>query len=268
MITLVTPTYNCRTYLQETLDSIASQRGCEFEHIIMDGGSTDGSLDLIREYCDKHDFARYFSSKDEGQADALNKGFAMAQGSILGWLNGDDCLEPNALATVASHFDEENTTVLVYGRMILVDADGKPLHTTKLEPYDPVLLLRKGNYVMQPSAFFRKDAFDAVGGLDKDLRYCMDYDLWLKLSKIGYFKGIDVVLSRFRHHPTSKTCSKQRKFHLQHSKVARRHGAPIYCKNVRGSYLFALKDPLRQLVTRMGLRDPLRSFIPKGAKLD
>jgi GT2 family glycosyltransferase len=234
----------------------------------MDGGSTDGSLDLIREYCDKHDFARYFSSKDEGQADALNKGFAMAQGSILGWLNGDDCLEPNALATVASHFDEENTTVLVYGRMILVDADGKPLHTTKLEPYDPVLLLRKGNYVMQPSAFFRKDAFDAVGGLDKDLRYCMDYDLWLKLSKIGYFKGIDVVLSRFRHHPTSKTCSKQRKFHLQHSKVARRHGAPIYCKNVKGSYLFALKDPLRQLVTRMGLRDPLRSFIPKGAKLD
>ena len=234
----------------------------------MDGRSTDGSLDLIREYCDKYDFARYVSSKDEGMSDALNKGFAMAKGTILGWLNSDDRIEPDALATISTHFADDAEPVLYYGRIRIVDKDGKELCSPPLMPFDANYLLKKGNYVPQPSAFFRKDVFDSVGGLDKSLEFDMDYDLWLKFIKIGHFKTVDKVLSCFRLHPTSKTCKEQWKPKLAHVRIAMNHGAPIYCKNVREPLAFILKDPFRKLATRLGLISPYRCFLPKGTKLD
>jgi glycosyltransferase involved in cell wall biosynthesis len=217
-ISIVTPSFNQGAFLAETIESVISQAGdFHIDYIIVDGCSTDGSLEIIRHY---HDLlrrgewpvscrgitCRWLSEKDRGQTDALVKGFSLAQGDVLAWLNSDDTYLPGALQTVTEFFQGHPETGLVYGDACYCDAEGAILGNYRTEDFD-LAALASATIICQPAAFFRREAFEAVGGLDATLEFVMDFDLWIKLGRQVSCRHIPVTLATYRLHATSKTIS-------------------------------------------------------------
>jgi glycosyltransferase involved in cell wall biosynthesis len=215
-ITIVTPSFNQGKFLAETIESVISQEGdFSIDYIIVDGGSTDNSVELIRQYEEmllhrewpikcRGIAYRWLSECDKGQTDALIKGFRMAEGTILTWLNSDDTYLPGALQTVAGFFRDNPDTGLLYGDARYCDADGKIIGRYRTEEFD-FDKLAWFNFICQPSAFFRRDVFEAVGGLDDTLHFAMDYDLWARIGKRFPCRYLPGFLSMYRLHETSKT---------------------------------------------------------------
>ncbi len=203
-ISVVTVCLNQADIVETAMRSVLDQTGLaagDLEYIVVDGGSTDGSPDIIRRYADR--LAWWVSEPDRGQSHALNKGFAHATGDILGWLNADDLLMPGALARVRDAFNPGDCDVLCGrcrydypdGRSRIVDVP--PSHLNMLDVYDPI---------HQPSCFWRRDWHERVGGLAENLHYGMDWDLWLRLWRAGArFKLVDDVLSVYQMTGTNKT---------------------------------------------------------------
>ena len=181
-ITIVTPSYQQASFLDGTIQSVVDQAYPALEYFVYDGGSTDGSAEIIAARSDVIDY--WQSRPDGGQSAAINAGWARATGEILGWLNSDDRLAAGALRRVGQLFAEHPEIDLIYGRMDLVDPDGRVLGTLG-EPYRRRTMLSSRNVVPQPAAFVRRSAFERVGPLDPSLRYVMDLDLWLRLADPG-----------------------------------------------------------------------------------
>jgi glycosyltransferase involved in cell wall biosynthesis len=208
-ISIITPSFNQVSFLKETIDSIQSQEvNFELEHIIIDGGSTDGTVDFLETIGGK---VVWCSGKDKGQADAVNKGIRMATGDIIGWLNSDDLYLPGALQAVASYFMQHPECRWLYGRCRIIDKSGKErwkwitgYKNARLKKFNYSKLLRE-NFVSQPAVFFRKDLFEEAGPLNLDLHYAMDYDLWLRFARIAPAGVINRDLSSFRRHGGSKS---------------------------------------------------------------
>ena len=215
-ISIITPSYNQGKFLAETIESVISQEG-DFliDYIIVDGGSTDDSVDIIRRYdallqhekwpvsCRGITF-RWLSECDKGQTDALLKGFRMAEGNILAWLNSDDTYLPGALHAVAGFFHDNPDTGLLYGDAHYCDAEGKIIGIYRTEEFD-FNKLAWFNFICQPSAFFRRDVFEAVGELNGTLHFAMDYDLWVRIGKRFPCRYLPELLATYRLHETSKT---------------------------------------------------------------
>ena len=202
-ITLVTPSFNQARFLGETLSTVALQSYPNLEHIVMDGGSTDGSVELIRDHASQLSY--WVSERDRGQSHAINKGFERATGDVLGWLNSDDTLLPGALLTVAEVFRREPDVDLVYGDFVYTDVDGRPMrrrHVFKTMSYESLLY---HDYLGQPAVFFRRRLWDAVGPLDESLHYCMDWDLFLRMWRVCRPKHIPVVLATYRLDQSAKS---------------------------------------------------------------
>jgi glycosyltransferase involved in cell wall biosynthesis len=198
-ITVVTPSYNQAKYLRRTIESVLSQ-DADLEYIIMDGGSTDGSLEILRQY---EGVARVISEKDNGQADAIAKGFAMASGDILAWLNSDDMYLPGALRQVASAYKQGQE--FFYGNVLIVDAEDTMLRkrVAITASFDD---LYYGRYIIpQEATFFSRRLYQQCGGVDPSFHYAMDYDLWLRLALLQRPQRIDHYLSCFRYHPDQKS---------------------------------------------------------------
>jgi len=217
LISIVTPSYNQAQYLESTMRSVLLQGYPRLEYIIIDGGSTDGSVDIIRKY--EPWLAYWVSERDEGQAHAINKGFERAKGDILAWLNSDDQYCERALVRTVEIFVEHPEAELMYGDCEMIDAQGRVIdylegRTGGLED----LLAR--DFIPQPSAFFRRKAWDAVGGLDPDLRYILDFDLWIRMV-LGGVKSLYVpaVFSRFRWHGVSKSNKDVVQFGLEYLRL-------------------------------------------------
>ncbi|MCU0371259.1 MAG: glycosyltransferase, partial [Bacteroidales bacterium] len=178
-ISIITPSYNQANFLKETVQSILSQDiDIELEHIVVDGGSTDGSVEYLRSVGDK---IRWVSEPDHGQADAVNKGIRMATGDIIGWLNSDDLYLPGTLQAVAGHFRSNPDCRWVYGRCRIIDSSGKErwkwitrYKNARLKRFSIDKLFRE-NFISQPAVFFRKDLVMEAGFLNLDLHYAMDY---------------------------------------------------------------------------------------------
>ncbi len=216
LISIVTPSFNQGDFLAETIESVISQAG-DFliDYIIVDGGSTDASVDIIRRYdallqhekrpvsCRGINF-RWLSEKDKGQTDALLKGFRMAEGNILAWLNSDDTYLPGALHAVAGFFHDNPDTGLLYADAHYCEAEGKIIGIYRTEEFD-FNKLACFNFICQPSAFFRRDVFEAVGELDGTLHFAMDYDLWVRIGKRFPCRYRPGFLSMYRLHDASKT---------------------------------------------------------------
>ncbi len=203
-ISVVTPSYNQGAYLEATLRSLLDQNYPDLEMIVIDGGSTDQSVDIIRRY--EASLSHWESEKDRGQSHALNKGFAHVHGDIWTWLNSDDLLEKGVLQRVARIFAQNPEVGVVYGDCVYVAQDGETvIEQFRGEPYSRLRHLAH-RFIAQPSCFFRASMVPPA--VREDLHYCMDYDLWLKLSARGVkFHYVPEVFSRYRLHDESKSVS-------------------------------------------------------------
>jgi len=202
-ISIVTPSLNQGQFLEETIRSVLLQHYPNLEYIIMDGGSTDNSIEIIKKY---ETWLNYWvSEKDNGQADAIQRGFDKASGKIIGWLNSDDLLLPNALAKVAKQFMLFPDMELLIGGAIMIDSDSNPVHRRYCyaQSYNSLLFLCQ--YFLQASSFWTKKVFRTIGGLDTSLKFCFDYDLFLKLALRRNPGKVDAFLSEFRLHDKTKT---------------------------------------------------------------
>jgi glycosyltransferase involved in cell wall biosynthesis len=221
-VTLVTPSYNAADYLRAAIDSVLAQDYPDIEYLVMDGGSMDGTVELLTSYGDR---IRWVSEKDGGQSDAIARGVERTSGEILGWLNADDLLKPGAVRAAVEALRANPQAPLVYGRADFIDAKGRYLAPcTVVEPYSRRRLLHYGDYIIQPAAFFTRQAYTAVGGLDKSLNWAMDWDLWLRLAREHDFVFIEKELASYRWLGSNKTAEGGFARLDEVEKVARRHG--------------------------------------------
>jgi len=222
-ISIVTPSYNQGQYLEKTFQSVLGQSYPNLEYIIIDGGSTDNSVEIIKKY-EKH-LAYWVSEKDRGQSHAINKGFAHATGDLFCWLNSDDCYTPGALKTVAEVYRDNPETGAIVGAGDMVDESGNVLH--HIEPFDVTVnsLYRwVDRFFWQPSCFFSRQAWERCGPLDEDLHFAMDLDLWLKIAKAYTFTKTDAMLSTSLMHQGAKTRAFEALTRLDASIVILKHG--------------------------------------------
>jgi glycosyltransferase involved in cell wall biosynthesis len=203
-VSVVTPSFNQAVFLERTILSVLEQEYPNLEYIIIDGGSTDGSVEIIQKYADR--LAYWISEPDRGQTDAINKGFSHATGDILAWLNSDDTYLPGALAGAASFLQQNGKVGLVYGDMNFIDEHDQVIGKFNAALTDLKRLRRGYIHVPQPAAFIRADLWRQVGPLDPTFFFAMDYDLWVRLaqkSDFAYLKG--ETWANFRLHSGGKT---------------------------------------------------------------
>lgn len=237
---IVTPSYNQGQFIEETMKSVLSQEGdFEIEYIIADGGSTDNTVEVIKKYdkllknnqypvkCKNIEF-RWWSEKDKGQSDAINQGFKIAKGDFLAWINSDDYYKMGAFQAVISEYKKDMFD-LIYGDCVMFYTLSNNFITPKPntnETYES-LLTGTGTFG-QPATFFTKEIAKQVGYLDESLHYCMDYDFWVKIFKIGKIKYLPSELAVFRIWENSKTTTSQKKFDNERNIIARRYGGNIF----------------------------------------
>jgi glycosyltransferase involved in cell wall biosynthesis len=242
-VSIVTPSYNQGQFLAETIESVLSQDGDFYiDYIIADGGSTDDSVAVIEKYerlLNSGDFPvkcrgidlRWWSHKDAGQSAALNEGFKMATGEIIGWLNSDDCYRPGAVRRAVDALLADPNIDLVYGYCDKTDEAGRTLEVLKSPEFDRRLIFSNPNVIYQPTVFWRRSLLEKVGLLDEDLQFAMDFDLWLRMAKVGEFKLIPEVLATYRFTTDSKSVARDKEFWPEVDRILRRNGlrlSPIY----------------------------------------
>jgi glycosyltransferase involved in cell wall biosynthesis len=211
-ISIVTPSYNQGRFLERTILSVLNQNYPHLEYIIMDGGSTDGSVEIIRKY-ESH-LAHWASEKDEGQTHAIEKGFETATGTVLAYLNSDDVYLPGTLLHIAEIFREKPDTDVVYGNEYSVDQEDGIIGEERLTPYFPSIsrfgLVYGGFGIRQPASFWTKAVYDRAGPIDRSFVHCMDNDLFARFAFAGArFQFTREFLAGFRVHPSSKTSTLQ-----------------------------------------------------------
>lgn len=201
-ISIITPSFNQGSFLEETILSVHRQTYPNFEHLIIDGGSSDDSVDIIKKHQDK--FAFWISEPDKGQADAINKGIQHSTGEILIWINSDDLLEPDALFKAVNCFEKNPSALLIHGKSILFGNGKKPKIIGELKNDMNARYLAYIPFP-QPSCFFRRSLITASGPLDTSLHYGMDYELVIRAALSGNLIFCNEILSRYRLHAESKT---------------------------------------------------------------
>lgn len=203
LVSIITPSYNQGKYIRQTIESVLTQDYENIEYIIIDGGSTDDTLDIIRDYKGK---LTYISERDNGQSDAINKGFKMARGDIVAWLNSDDVYEPGCVCRAVAEFEKNEKLGLVYGDGYIIDEAGTKIKVFEYtQEFDYWKLVNFWDYIMQPATFFRRKTLQKVGYLDVNLHYCMDWDLWIRLAAISEVKYISELLACSREYSETKT---------------------------------------------------------------
>lgn len=202
-ISLITPSFNQAKFLEKTLNSVLSQGYPNLEYIVMDGGSTDGSVDIIKHYADELSY--WASEPDDGQTDALIRGFSKATGEILGWLCSDDVLEPNSLDEMSRFFLDNPEANVVYGDSLWIDPEDGLIKSRKEHAFSRSVLLYEHNFIPQPSTFWKRELYREVGGLNPDFNVAMDADLWLRFSEVTDIHHVRKCWSRMRIYPEQKT---------------------------------------------------------------
>lgn len=199
-ITILTPSFNQGAYIEQNIWSVMNQNYADVEHLVIDGGSTDNTVETLKRY----PHLRWVSEKDGGQADALNKGLAMATGEIIGWINSDDYYEENILADVVEQFADPDVQWVV-GNLTMV-WEGLDLKVTSTStPVTFGRLVANADIVAQQPTFFRKSAILTAGGWNRDLHMVMDFDLWVRVARDSTPKMVDRNWAYFRLHAGQKT---------------------------------------------------------------
>lgn len=203
LVTIITPSFNQGEFIEDTIKSVLAQDYTNIEYIVLDGASTDNTLDVLKKYEDK---IQWKSKKDKGQSYAIEKGFKWSDGEIIIWLNSDDTLTPGAVTRAVKEFEADDELAFIYGKSHYIDAQGNLLDDYPVEPFN-MDRLSKFNFISQPSVFMKKKYYENIGGIDTNLNYVFDYDLWIRLSRKYKVKFIEEFLSNYRLHEDSKTVS-------------------------------------------------------------
>ncbi len=219
LVSIITPTLNQGRFIEETILSIRAQDYPNIEHIVLDAGSTDNTIEILKKY---EDGLTWIQEPDKGQSDAINKGFRLARGEFVTWLNSDDTLLEGAITKAVDFLLEHPDIKMVYGKGYLIDEDSNITGECPTEPYD-IKRLAKYNYIYQPSALFRADIFDTLEMLNVDLKYSMDLDLWIRIAQNFKIKYFPEFLSTYRLHPESKTMSQAMDFHKEEMETFKRY---------------------------------------------
>jgi glycosyltransferase involved in cell wall biosynthesis len=212
LVSIITPSYNQAGYLEETIRSVLSQDYPRIEYIIIDGGSTDGSVEIIQRYASQippsgiaHSLTGWVSEPDQGQTDAINKGFARAQGDILAWLNSDDVYLPHAVAEAVDYLQTHPDIGMVYGDANLISEEGNIIGKFPARQTDYSRLRQGYVHIPQQTAFFRARLWRQVGPLDPTFYFAMDYDLWVRLARQAPLQYLPRLWANFRLHGTGKS---------------------------------------------------------------
>jgi glycosyltransferase involved in cell wall biosynthesis len=243
LVTIATPSYNQGDYLEETIQSVLAQDYDRIEYIVIDGGSTDNSLDIIKQYASK--LAYWVSEPDKGQTDAINKGFAKANGEIFAWINSDDIYSPRAVSEAVDYLTSHPEIGMVYGDLDFIDSNGNVIGKFHARQTNFKKLLRGFVHIPQPSAFFRADLWRRVGPLDPSFFFAMDYDLWTRIAKISsmiYLPGR--AWAKFRLHEGGKTVNADERCWPEMLRVYYRDGGHWYSPIVFKYWLRKIAAPL------------------------
>ncbi len=203
LVSIITPSFNQAHFLESTICSVLDQDYPNIEYIIVDGGSNDGSVEIIRRYSDR--LAWWVSEKDRGQTDAINKGFAHAKGAILAWLNSDDTYEKNAVREAVAFLLDHPEVGLVYGNANFIDEAGQMIGHFPAAQTSYRRLRRGYVHIPQQSSFWRADLWRKVGPLDPSFYFAMDYDLWVRLAALAPVQYLPRLWANFRLHTRGKT---------------------------------------------------------------
>jgi glycosyltransferase involved in cell wall biosynthesis len=201
-ISIVTPSFNQGAYIERTIRSVFGQGYPNLQYVVMDGGSTDNTLNALQPYLpDLHHFS---SQPDAGQADAIARGFDQTSGEVMAYLNSDDLLAPGTLHFVATYFQEHPEVDFIYSHRCIIDADDRVVGYWYL-PFHNNYLMRRLDLIPQETCFWRRSLFDAVGNVDRSYQFAMDYDLFVRMMDNGKFRRVNRFLAAFRQHQSSKT---------------------------------------------------------------
>jgi glycosyltransferase involved in cell wall biosynthesis len=242
LVSIVTPSFNQARFLEATIQSVLSQSYPRLEYIIVDGASTDGSLDIIRKYSDR--LAWWVSEKDKGQTDALNKGFAQAKGDILAWLNSDDTYLPGAVASAVQYFQESPKPGLVYGDTNFINEAGQIIGKFRAAQTDLHRLRQGYVHIPQQAAFFHGDLWHSVGPLDPSFYFAMDYDLWVRIAARSQVKYVPQTWANFRLHTLGKTIAADDRCWPEMLRVHYRDGGRFLSVIVAKYYIRKLIAPI------------------------
>jgi glycosyltransferase involved in cell wall biosynthesis len=219
-IAIITPAFNQGEYIRRTIESVLSQEVEDLDYVVMDGGSTDKTVEVLRSFGGK---IRWKSEPDKGTADAINKGFLASKGEIVAWLNSDDIYYPGALKTVAEFLDAHPDVDVLYGKAHHIDADDRVLEAYPTEPFSWERLVETC-IINQPAAFFRRRIIERFGALDTAYPHSVDYELWIRWAKAGVrFQYLPKFLAATRLHPEAKTIAKRVACHKDNNDILRRH---------------------------------------------
>lgn len=240
----MTPSYNQGRYIEDTIRSVLTQDYPDVEYIVVDGESTDETVEILRKYESR---LSWISEKDGGQADAVNKGFRRAKGEIFGWLNSDDTYLPGAIPKVMQYFQAHPEIDMVYGEGYHIDEKGNIIERYPAESFD-FERLSEICFICQPTVFFRARVFEEIGSLDINLQYCPDYDYWIRVAKrfsIGY---LNEYLANSRLHEKGKTLSRRVEAHGEILRVVKRHYDKVPARWIRAySHFFLIEKFMRKI---------------------
>jgi glycosyltransferase involved in cell wall biosynthesis len=243
LVSIVTPSFNQAAYLEQTICSVLEQDYPRIEYMIVDGGSADGSVDIIKRYADK--LAWWVSEVDKGQTDAINKGFARANGQILAWINSDDTYEPGAVSTAVEYLQAHPDVGMVYADCNFINEQGNVIGKFGAAQTDYRRLRQGYVHIPQQTMFFRAGLWHAVGPLDPSFYFAMDYDLWVRIAartEIKYFPGQN--WANFRIHTSGKTIIADDRCWPEMLRVHYRNGGSFFSILVLKYYIRKLIAPL------------------------
>ena len=229
-ISIITPSYNQVDFIETTILSVLEQEYPDLEYIVMDGGSTDGTLDILRKYEDR---LQWVSEPDRGQAHAINKGLARASGEVTAFLNSDDVYAPGALRAVGAYFADHAEAQWLTGKCSIIDEKGQEMRKAitaykhfwlGFRSYD---VLQVVNYISQPATFWRRGLLQEIGSLNEDLRYTMDYEYWLRIGQRYRPHVLRHRLAGFRLYTASKSGGGYEDQFAEELAVCRRFSSPL-----------------------------------------